>query len=41
MRCLLALVVALWGATAAAEAVRLEGALVQGGLVRGMAPAGS
>ena len=41
MRCLLALVVALWGSAAAAEAVRLEGDFVQGGLVRGVAPAGS
>jgi murein DD-endopeptidase MepM/ murein hydrolase activator NlpD len=41
MRCLLALVVALWGCSAAAEALRLEGDFVQGGLVRGLVPAGS
>ena len=41
MRCLLALVVALWGWAAAAEALPLEGDLVQGGLVRGVVPAGT
>jgi murein DD-endopeptidase MepM/ murein hydrolase activator NlpD len=41
MRCLLALVVALWGWAAAAEPLRLEGDFVQGGLVRGSVPAGS
>jgi len=41
MRCLLALVVALWGWAAAAEGLRLEGELVQGGLVRGVVPPGS
>ena len=38
MRWLLALVVALWGGAAAAEALQLEGDLVQGGLVRGAGP---
>ena len=41
MRRLLALVVALWGWAAAAEALQLEGDLIQGGLVRGLVPAGS
>ena len=41
MRCLLALVLALWSSAAAAEPLQLAGDLVQGGLVRGLVPAGS
>jgi murein DD-endopeptidase MepM/ murein hydrolase activator NlpD len=41
MRCLLTLMVALWGWTAAAAPLQLEGDFVQGGLVRGAVPAGS
>lgn len=41
MRCLLALLVSLWGCAAAAAPLQLEGDFVQGGLVRGAVPAGS